>query len=182
MSELTNRDILRASNEESNRITKECIQTALLYLMGVKPYDKITITELVLRSGVSRMSFYRNYKTKDDVVKEICADVRKTLAETANDKDFEENPRQWYINFFSDIKDNEKLITLVEKSSLPLSSILKSLYDAKDYSKSYEDKGKYALSAREGALLGVALTWTSSGMKETPEEMADICVDILKSY
>lgn len=178
MSELTKRDILRASNEESNRITKECIQTALIYLMGIKPYDKITISELVLRSGVSRMSFYRNYKTKDDVIREICDGVRKALDETQSGKNFEENPRQWYINFFSGIKENEKLIHLIEKSSLPISSI----FDARDYSKSYEDKGKYALSAREGALLGIVLTWTSSEMKETPEEMADICIEILKNY
>ena len=52
------------SNKEANKVTRECLQTALIQLMSQKPFEKITITELVRRSGVSRTAFYRNYESK----------------------------------------------------------------------------------------------------------------------
>ena len=59
------------SNNEANRITRESICTALLELMKTKEFKEISISELVRRAGVSRQSFYRNYKTKEDIVLEI---------------------------------------------------------------------------------------------------------------
>ena len=76
--ELKKRDILRMSNKESNRLTRECLQTALIYLMGQKPFDKISISEIVRRSGVSRTAFYRNYNSKEEVLNETCNVFLKT--------------------------------------------------------------------------------------------------------
>ena len=66
--ELEKRDVLRMSNKESNRMTRECLQTALITLMGQKPFEKITISEIVRKSGVSRTAFYCNYDTKEDIL------------------------------------------------------------------------------------------------------------------
>ena len=52
------------SNNEANRITRESICTALLELLKTKEFKEISVSELVRRAGVSRQSFYRNYKTK----------------------------------------------------------------------------------------------------------------------
>ena len=46
--------------------TKRCIMDALLQLMHTKDYDDITITDITERAGVSRMSYYRNYHSKDE--------------------------------------------------------------------------------------------------------------------
>lgn len=43
---------LRFSNEESNILTKESLQTVLIYLMNKKSFDKITITEIVNKAAV----------------------------------------------------------------------------------------------------------------------------------
>ena len=60
------------SNKEANKVTRECLQTALIQLMSQKPFEKITITELVRRSGVSRTAFYRNYESKEEILNEVC--------------------------------------------------------------------------------------------------------------
>ncbi|HIS07210.1 MAG TPA: TetR/AcrR family transcriptional regulator, partial [Candidatus Choladocola avistercoris] len=51
-------------------MTKECLYTALLLLMEKKPYEDITITEIAKKAGVSRMSYYRLYKSKDDILEQ----------------------------------------------------------------------------------------------------------------
>lgn len=45
-----------------------CIYEALIALMKEKSYNKISITDITERAGVSRMAYYRNYKEKDDIL------------------------------------------------------------------------------------------------------------------
>lgn len=47
-----------------NIVVKESITQALLILMENKDFEKITITDIVNKAGVVRMSFYRNYTSK----------------------------------------------------------------------------------------------------------------------
>ncbi|MBR5113246.1 MAG: helix-turn-helix transcriptional regulator, partial [Clostridia bacterium] len=68
---MSNEDLLRLSNEESKKITRESIVTALVLLFADKPYEKITVTEIVKKAGVSRTAFYRNFNTKEDVLREL---------------------------------------------------------------------------------------------------------------
>lgn len=46
----------------------DCIYDALIALMKIKPYNKISVTDITERAGVSRMAYYRNYKEKDDIL------------------------------------------------------------------------------------------------------------------
>lgn len=67
--------IIGVSNKESRKFTRECITTAIVKLMKVKDYAKITVTDICEKAGVSRAGFYRNYKDKEDVMKEVLANA-----------------------------------------------------------------------------------------------------------
>ena len=54
-----------SSNKE---FAKNCIMDALLQLMHTKDYEQISISELARKAGVSRMSYYRNYNSKDEIL------------------------------------------------------------------------------------------------------------------
>ncbi|MCH4175943.1 MAG: TetR/AcrR family transcriptional regulator [Streptococcaceae bacterium] len=51
-----------------HQLTQESLYLALLELMEKESFSKITITKLVNRAGVSRMAFYRNYTSKEDIL------------------------------------------------------------------------------------------------------------------
>lgn len=55
-------------------VTKRMIKEALLHLLRTKPLSKIKISELCEKSGVNRATFYRHYKTLQDVLHEIAID------------------------------------------------------------------------------------------------------------
>lgn len=62
-------------------LSRECIQEALFLLMQEQPLADITISAISERSGISRMGFYRNYKTKTDVLNDYFTDeLRRVLA------------------------------------------------------------------------------------------------------
>lgn len=90
---------------------KESITIALIQLMNQKNYDLITTKDIVDKAGVGRASFYRLYKSKDEVLKNYihysfmnCPSYYKEEADI--------------INILSSLKDNKDLLIVLAKNNL----------------------------------------------------------------
>ena len=77
------------STKNSNFFSRDCMVQALIQLLKTKSLSNITITELTERAGVSRMTYYRNYHSLDEIFSSYLKDlveyqegqvVSKTLA------------------------------------------------------------------------------------------------------
>ena len=64
-------ELLKYYNQEANLVTQESIETALLLLMQEKDFESISVTEIASRAGVSRTAYYRNYASKEDVLRNV---------------------------------------------------------------------------------------------------------------
>ncbi|QBO36858.1 TetR/AcrR family transcriptional regulator [Periweissella cryptocerci] len=51
-------------------LSKDWIIKALLSLMQEKEYQAIKVTEIAKRAGIARLTFYRHFATKEDVLRE----------------------------------------------------------------------------------------------------------------
>ena len=105
---LKKKEILKMSNMESNLFTKECICTALLTLMAVKTFEQITVTDIIKKAGVSKGGFYRNYKSKEDVLQQICEELFQYILEYMEEHRLYENTRQWFVEFFNNVAAYEQ--------------------------------------------------------------------------
>ncbi|MFV0561214.1 MAG: TetR/AcrR family transcriptional regulator [Enterococcus sp.] len=54
--------------QEIKNDSKEYLTTALFQLLNTKNLEEIKVTELAKRAGLSRMAFYRNYESVEDVL------------------------------------------------------------------------------------------------------------------
>ena len=63
------------NRKEANLRVKSAITDALFSLMQERALDRITITDVIRRAGVARVSFYRNYTSKEDVLVTLVRDV-----------------------------------------------------------------------------------------------------------
>ena len=54
---------------DDSRYSQECIVDAFIYLLGEKNFQNITVTEICKKAGVARITFYKYYKTTNDVLK-----------------------------------------------------------------------------------------------------------------
>ena len=54
---------------------KNLIRNALLSLMTEKPFEKITITDIVNRADINRGTFYAHYRSTDEVLEKIQSDA-----------------------------------------------------------------------------------------------------------
>ena len=59
---------------QRNRFTRMCMGDALVNIMQQKAYDKISVSDIVKKAGVSRMTYYNYYETKDELVKDYIED------------------------------------------------------------------------------------------------------------
>lgn len=167
------------SNNEANRITRESICTAFLEIISTKEFNDISISEIVRRAGVSRQSFYRNYNSKEDIVLEIESVMQTELIKKLNDPVYTENPKMWYLNFFSLIRANKAVVTILYKAD-HFETLLKKvpLLIESNLMSSTPDL-HYRIIGSMGAVNAVALAWFNEGMKESEDEMADICMKII---
>ena len=61
---------MNMNNEQKNTYVKKQITAALLDLLKEKPLSDISISELTNKAEIGRVSFYRNYQNKEDILKE----------------------------------------------------------------------------------------------------------------
>lgn len=57
------------SNAGRNHHVVEHITNALLELMDCKEFNSITVSEICEKAGVGRASFYRNFESKEDIIR-----------------------------------------------------------------------------------------------------------------
>ena len=174
------KEVLKMSNMESNLFTKECIRTALLYLMGVDGFEQITVTEIIKRAGVSRGGFYRNYQSKEEVLQEICSELLRYILDYMTEHRFYENTRLWLIDFFRNIAENQVAYKLLVNAQVPKNIVLE--FDEGRILKKLQ-RNDSALEQYRALVIAKGITesvvvWVRNGMKETPEEMAEIMLEI----
>ena len=121
LTEMQKKEVLRMNNKESNQLTRECLQLSLMHLMRSRicllytspsPYEKITISEIVRRAGVSRTAFYRNYTDKEDILHELGDEIIKRIAEISEKPELHENPHLWFEDIFRAVKNDKDIISL----------------------------------------------------------------------
>ena len=118
LTELQKKEILRMNNKESNQLTRECLQLALIHLMAEQPYEKITVSEIVRRAGVSRTAFYRNYTDKEDILHEMGGKLIEMISELTDKPELFEDSRSWFENVFRLMRENREVLTLLDKAGI----------------------------------------------------------------
>ena len=149
----------------ANLLVRESITQALFNLMEKRDFRSISVSELVKTAGVSRNSFYRNYESLEDIIRQFLME-RTSL---------------WWENYmahlhtcvvaeiFRLLKSMEREIKLIYKAGRYY--LLMDLFDF--CGKVGQPEGKsitYHNAFTVGGLWGLANEWIKQGMQETPEE------------
>ena len=170
-------ELKHLSNNEANRITREAICTALLYLMDTKEFDRISISELARKAGVSRQSFYRNYSSKEDIVIEIEENLLSVFEDSLNDPKHITDIHLWFYDLFCFVRENRKLILVLQRADLMDVLFSKASFLAESWMGKRNARMHYYIIGSLAAIKAVVMEWISTGMKESCNKMADICME-----
>ena len=165
---------LRRHSEELNRIVVESLQGALLQLITKKSYESITVTELCKKAGVSRMAFYGNFESKDEIIKKILYDLQNELFARIGSPFRQALNYNWYLDMFHFTAEKAEILKSIfcggyqgKYLELVNSMILRH--------KDLQKDDTYQRLLWSGGIVNAVVYWLSDDMAETPEQMATFC-------
>jgi AcrR family transcriptional regulator len=170
------------TNKENLSITKECMATALLMLMEEKPYDEISIQEITNRAGFSRMTYYRNYTCKEDIIVLYLLDRAGDFTEKLSGHKFS-SLHELIVQVGLFIQSNFTFALAAVRIG-QMERLMNELF-SKLFSAFPEIPGntenEYITSFYVGAVLGVFRKWFERNMEESVYEIADIICRLIDS-
>lgn len=164
---------LRNHNETLKNQVMQYLQDSLILLLERKSFADITITELCNKAGVSRMAFYGNYSSKEDLFEQIVRSLNKDLVDAVGSPFNRSTGLQWYLNFFNILLENIETVRTVfgadrERYRYALTSVILRTRHLSEYQ-------KYFRMIWTGGIVDATLLWIDSGLSISVEEIADIC-------
>lgn len=150
-------------------MSKSRFLVALLDLLKEKPLSDISVSELTSRAEIGRVSFYRNYQNKEDILKEESDRLIKEWG-----KIYESNPdstpESLFPSLFDFYRDHREFYTILYNagmSSIMMETIIGTIQilpempNLEAYMKSFWAYGIY----------GWMLEWIKRGMHESGDEL-----------
>lgn len=160
-----------------NTSAKTCLAEALIAMMQSQKIEEIHIKDLVQKAGVSRMSYYRYFSSKQEILSYYMEYILQEYENTV-----EKNKKLFFqsydhilesLIFFRNYQD---FALCLEHSHL--SYILLDSLNAYIQKQSGFDKNKpvrsYPFYYYAGALYNIYMQWIKNDTKETPEKIAAI--------
>ena len=96
----------------------EYITNSLFELMKIKPYNEISITEITDKAKVNRVSFYRNFTSKDEIVKKWIKDTTTNFLNTSDISFKNDSTKDYFIKLFTHLEKYKNEATLIYKANL----------------------------------------------------------------
>ncbi len=163
-----------------NEFVKNCITQAFVQLLREKDFGKISVTEICSKAGVARVSFYRNFESKEDIlskhIEKIFFDVQLNENVPQSRKKIENICRR----SFDLALENREFFSTLNRNGL-----LYMLFDQLKFFTPVHiaDAGKYTHEIQPsffaGASYGVISYWIESGFKTPVDKLTQEFVDIL---
>jgi len=175
-------------NSSQNTYLKACIRDSLFTLLEHKAIDKISVTEIVTLAGVSRMSFYRHYQSKEEIIIAYIRDTFEQYIDTIkshNDDSFELSS-ELFFTFFKNNHGN--VLSLINNGLfhlfLPIfSEFLQTFNRTFSQSPNVDDQHlMFYYNYNAGGLLNLVHEWIKNGMHESEEQMSQILKSIYLSH
>ncbi len=163
---------------QAEKYVDEYITNALFTLMKRKKYDDISITEITNKAGVGRVSFYRNFNSKEDIIKNWIEDTTNNFLKSSDINFKKDSTKDYFIKLFNHLEKYKEESFLIYKANLI--HLLKSVFENKLLSihqKEYDNYKSYFLA---GGIFNVYYFWLINGCKESSEEIADKLVDLMQ--
>lgn len=157
----------------TNQIVRESLTEALFQLMERKAFEDISITELTRRAGVGRVSFYRNFDSKEDI---LVAYLDNRAKEWGAAFEQEEKP-DVVLSLFRHFAGLERPIKLLYRAGLS-HLLLRNIQDCCGPKPMQPNKLAYWNAWLAGGLFGWVDEWVKRGMQESPEEMARLAAAV----
>ncbi|SFF05533.1 transcriptional regulator, TetR family [Paenibacillus algorifonticola] len=174
--------------------SRYALREALLALMADKPFQAISITEIVEHAGYNRGTFYANYENKEALLDEITTELLDKLLQSFRAPyehvevfNVSELPAH-AVTIFNHIYEHSNIYTILMKNDVLPNMKEKMLHVLKQISMAEllfptDDIDRELLATYSmSAVLGLVWHWIETGFKHPPAYMQEQLVKIIHLY
>lgn len=173
----TERNVSPMSNEGRNTYVIQHLTSALLSLLSEKSIGDISVSELIEKAGVGRASFYRNFKSKEDILQKHTDKITMDFVKTQKLKYETKKFREYTIMLFEHLERNKAFcLTLLNNNLLYIIGDVFDKYFLKNATTLDE---QYKQMFTSGGFFNIFKFWLMDGCKESPEELADMFLNFM---
>lgn len=159
---------------------KKFIADSLLILMARKAYDEISIGEITDKAGVNRSTYYRNFNSKSDIIKEYFNNIMYEYLEYFDNQE-DVSLNDYLYEMFSTFYKYKKELLLIHKNNVSylILESLNEIFTDDNFTKSKTLKQKAKIYYHTGGIYNTFLFWFSEEMKTSPKRMSEVSAALL---
>ena len=173
---------LKKREDARVRRTRDALGDALVTLMQEKPFDTITVQDVLDRANVGRSTFYSHYSDKDDLLMSDAEEFFESVAMMLSARG-DKSDRVFPVReFFAHITEAKQFVNALVSAgkfndNMELArgmfarGIEKRLAELPRGQAIPESERPVIAFAHAGALLALLTWWIDRGMKQSPAEM-----------
>lgn len=165
-------------NEARTAYTIEHITEALFRLLKEKPISEISINELCAQASVGRASFYRNFTSREDVLKKWLDKVTDEFVSDSAISLEKDSSTEYFTKLLAHMKQYREICSILYSAGL--TQLLKDEFDRRFFISYGEIYGQFKACFLSGGIFNIILLWLTGGCRETPEKIAAGLEEILK--
>ncbi|MBR2684467.1 MAG: TetR/AcrR family transcriptional regulator [Erysipelotrichaceae bacterium] len=162
--------------EEKTSYAKSQLTKALLELLKKKNMNEISVSELCDTAGLSRLSYYRNYTSKEEILEEYLHGITTSFLKGTS-VNFRTTPqKEFIIHLITHMQEQKDVVNMLVQNNL--SYLLKEAFD-EAFLRSvdiYQDP--YRCYVASGAYFNLVYAWFINGCKESAEEVSEMDLTI----
>ncbi len=165
------------------KTVKNSLVLGYFSLLTKKTFSDITISELVKEANVSRVSFYRNFSSLDNVVDYGLTCFYETIAKDVLPVFINDRLTAWknLINkFFSNVKLYDDVLFRIPHQNIEyLSNKLSKMLDLTKKSNETTIERKYLPVVNVSAVFSIAKVWVETGCTESVDDISNFTYKII---
>lgn len=169
----------KTDDNQQVKTTKNWIKDALIQLMDIEDFNRITVSQIANSAEVDRRTFYRHYKKKENVLNDYLLSLLKPHFESIVKQTYL-TERQLCCIHFTFLEQHLDILRLLKKQGL--FGYLLVCY--KDYIYLFQnmrgilcdftDNNRFKIAFKTGAFLNIVSEWIEDDPVKSPEEMTNI--------
>lgn len=156
---------------------KETMADALIRLLAEKPIGKITVPEIVDLAGVGRMSYFRNFSSKEEMITYKLIRLWNRWADENQLSERSSYTLENAYDFFAFNWSIRPLLCLIYRHNLQ-SAMYEAFYQIMAPKQKSNAAKAYRSRFYSYGLFGLLDEWIKRDFQESPEEMVDIIYKI----
>lgn len=161
------------NNIEKNTYVRKQITNALLLLLKEKDIKDISVRELTDRALVGRVSFYRNYSSKEDILKQESERLLQEWGNLFASMQTETEYSHFLLSLFDYFRDHSDFYTTLYRAGLS-QIIMDTIISTAKISPATANLDAYMRSFWSYGIYGWIIEWIKRGMQESGHDLYEL--------